>query len=259
MSSIADASRYMSSRSSGVTNVRFRRLITSRVSRSPSVSSSRMSRSRSRLAGQSASRSTSACPISRAFADASVKRSKNSRFCGVRRSGMPRCIPVHQIETRRWLGSAAVAADEQRTLTSGSRVLVYASAGALFAIALVVAALRVGEQAGRLSDWQALALGVTQGFSELLPISSSGHLILVPWLANWTYLEHHESFNKTFDVSLHLGTLVAVVAYFWGDVVRYVAAFIVVVRNRVIRTDDERLSVGIAIATVPAAIVGALG
>jgi undecaprenyl-diphosphatase len=152
-----------------------------------------------------------------------------------------------------------VAADEERTLTNRSRRIVYASAGVLFAIALLVAALRLGEKTGRLSDWQALALGVTQGFSELLPISSSGHLILVPWLANWTYLEHHESFNKTFDVSLHLGTLVAVVAYFWSDVVRYVAAFIVVVRNRVIRTDDERLSVGIAIATIPAAIVGALG
>jgi undecaprenyl-diphosphatase len=152
-----------------------------------------------------------------------------------------------------------VAADVDRTLTSRSRGPVYASAAVLFAIALVVAALRIGERAGRLSDWQALALGATQGFSELLPVSSSGHLILVPWLANWTYLAHHESFNKTFDVSLHLGTLVAVVAYFWSDVVRYVAAFVAVVRSRAIRTDNERLSVGIAIATIPAAIVGALG
>ena len=152
-----------------------------------------------------------------------------------------------------------MTADDERELKAVSRPLVYGSAGILFAISVIVAASRVGEKAGRLSDWQALALGATQGFSELLPISSSGHLILVPWLANWTYLEHHESFNKTFDVALHLGTLVAVVAYFWSDVVRYVAAFVVVVRERVIRTDDERLSVGIAIATIPAAIVGALG
>ena len=152
-----------------------------------------------------------------------------------------------------------MAADEARELKSLSRPLVYGSAGILFAISIIVAAFRLGEKAGRLSDWQALALGATQGFSELLPISSSDHLILVPWLANWTYLEHHESFNKTFDVALHLGTLVAVVAYFWSDVVRHVAAFVVVVRKRVIRTDDERLSVGIAIATIPAAIVGALG
>jgi undecaprenyl-diphosphatase len=151
------------------------------------------------------------------------------------------------------------AADERRALAVRSRGLVYGAAAVLFALSLVIAALRLGEKAGRLSDWQALALGVTQGFSELLPISSSGHLILVPWLANWTYLEHHESFNKTFDVSLHLGTLVAVVAYFWSDAVKYVAAFVQVVRRRAIRSDDERLSVGIAIATVPAAIVGALG
>ena len=123
----------------------------------------------------------------------------------------------------------------------------------------MLAALRVGEQAGRLSDWQALALGATQGFSELLPISSSGHLILVPWLADWKYLEAHPDFNKTFDVALHLGTLVAVVAYFWADVLIYLRAFIKAVGARAIRTDDERLAVGIAIATVPAAIAGALG
>jgi undecaprenyl-diphosphatase len=150
-------------------------------------------------------------------------------------------------------------ADRRRSLTVRSRGLVYGIAGALFAFSLVLAALRVGERAGRLSDWQALALGTTQGFSELLPISSSGHLILVPWLADWRYLETHADFNKTFDVALHLGTLISVVAYFWADVVRYVRAFFAALGARAIRTDDERLSVGIAIATVPAAIAGALG
>ena len=90
-------------------------------------------------------------------------------------------------------------------------------------MAVVLAAFRVGERAGRLSDWQALVLGVTQGLTELLPVSSSGHLILVPWIVDWRYLEAHPDFNKTFDVALHLGTLVAVVAYFWSDIVRYVA------------------------------------
>jgi undecaprenyl-diphosphatase len=150
-------------------------------------------------------------------------------------------------------------ADERRSLTVRSRGLVYAAAGVLFLLAVLLAALRVGERAGRLSDWQALVLGTTQGFSELLPISSSGHLILVPWLAQWHYLETHETFNKTFDVALHLGTLVAVVAYFWADVVRYVRAWFASVGARAIRTPEERLAWAIAIATVPAAIAGALG
>ena len=105
------------------------------------------------------------------------------------------------------------------------RALVYVSASALITVAVVLASLGVGEEAGKLSDWQAFTLGVTQGITELLPISSSGHLILVPWVADWHYLEAHPDFNKTFDVALHLGTLVAVVAYFWADVVRYVRAW----------------------------------
>src|SRR6476659_4454913 len=136
---------------------------------------------------------------------------------------------------------------------------VYVAATLIFLVAVVMAALRIGEKPGRLSDWQALVLGIVQGATELLPISSSGHLILVPWAANWHYPETHESFNKTFDVALHLGTLVAVVAYFWNDILIYLRAFIKAVGARAIRTDDERLAVGIAIATVPAAIAGALG
>jgi undecaprenyl-diphosphatase len=136
---------------------------------------------------------------------------------------------------------------------------VYAGAGAIFVVAVVLAAFRVGERAGRLSDWQALVLGVVQGATELLPISSSGHLILVPWIADWRYLETHESFNKTFDVALHLGTLVAVVLYFWNDIVRYVTAWVGSIRKRSVTTADERIAWAVAAATIPAAIAGAAG
>jgi undecaprenyl-diphosphatase len=134
-----------------------------------------------------------------------------------------------------------------------------ALAGAALGLAIVLALLGVGDAPGKLSDWQAFALGVTQGATELLPISSSGHLILVPWLAGWTYLQDHPDFNKTFDVALHLGTLIAVVLYFWEEVVRYTTAWFRSVGKRRIETVDERISWYIAAATVPAAIAGAAG
>jgi undecaprenyl-diphosphatase len=135
----------------------------------------------------------------------------------------------------------------------------YLAAGALFLVALLLAALGVGDRAGALTDWQALTLGVTQGLTELLPISSSGHLILVPWLADWRYLETHDSFNKTFDVALHLGTLVAVVVYFWEDVVLYVRAWFRSVARRSISGPDERIAWYVFAATIPAALAGAAG
>ena len=141
---------------------------------------------------------------------------------------------------------------------SRARVAV-ALSGVALVLALVLAALRVGEAPGKLSDWQALILGVTQGATELLPISSSGHLILVPWAAGWRYLEDHPDFNKTFDVALHLGTLVAVIIYFWNDVARLVGAWFASLRRRQIRNDDERVAWYVAVATVPAAIAGAAG
>ena len=104
------------------------------------------------------------------------------------------------------------------------RSLVFGVAGAALALAVVLTLLGVGDDPAALTDGQALVLGLVQGLTELLPISSSGHLILVPWAADWTYLEQHDRFNQTFDVALHLGTLVAVGAYFWHDIVKLVGA-----------------------------------
>jgi len=110
-----------------------------------------------------------------------------------------------------------------------------------------------------MSEWEALLLGIVQGLTEFLPISSSGHLILVPWVQDYTFLKEHESFNKTFDVALHVGTLFAVVSYFWRDLLRMAAGFLRTLRTRAIETTDERLAWVIAIGTIPAVIVGGLG
>ena len=136
---------------------------------------------------------------------------------------------------------------------------IYAVAAALLAVAILLAALRVGEEPGALSGWQALVLGIVQGLTEFLPISSSGHLILVPWLADWTYLREDDAFNATFDVGLHIGTLVAVAAYFRRDVAALLVAWLRSVRRRAVTGPDERLAWLVALATVPAAIIGALG
>jgi undecaprenyl-diphosphatase len=101
----------------------------------------------------------------------------------------------------------------------------------------------------------AIVLGITQGLSEFLPISSSGHLRLVPWLFGWDDFAHQPSLEKTFDVALHLGTLVGAVAYFRHDVVRYVRA---AVRRDARATTDGRVAWLLVVSTLPAAVTGAL-
>jgi undecaprenyl-diphosphatase len=110
-----------------------------------------------------------------------------------------------------------------------------------------------------MSELEALLLGIVQGLTEFLPISSSGHLILVPWLQDYTFLENHEAFNKTFDVALHAGTLIAAISYFRHEVISFTAAFVRSLRRRAIETVDERIAWAIAIGTVPAVLAGGIG
>jgi undecaprenyl-diphosphatase len=103
---------------------------------------------------------------------------------------------------------------------------------------------------------QAVVMGVVQGLTEFLPVSSSGHLILVPWLLGWD-----EPFvtSLAFSVMLHLGTLVALLGYFAGDWIRLVGAGLASLRDRSIRDDPwRRLAWVLLAATIPAAIIGGL-
>ena len=109
------------------------------------------------------------------------------------------------------------------------------------------------EATGTVSIFHAIVLGITQGLSEYLPISSSGHLVLVPWLFGWDDFAGNPSLEKTFDVALHLGTLGGATAYFRKDLVRITrAAF------RAPKSSDGRLGWLILLSAVPAAVTGAL-
>lgn len=97
---------------------------------------------------------------------------------------------------------------------------------------------------------QALLLGLIQGLAEFLPISSSAHLALTPWVMGWR--DH----GLAFDVALHLGTLVALAWYFRRDWVALTRSGLEVVRWRRIETPDQRRAMFIVLATMPAGLVG---
>jgi undecaprenyl-diphosphatase len=97
---------------------------------------------------------------------------------------------------------------------------------------------------------QAIVLGILQGATEFIPVSSSGHLVLVPWLLGW------ESPGLTFDTVVHWGTLVAVLAYFWRDWLMLISAWFRGLFRWDWRDPDARLLWLIILGTIPAAIIG---
>jgi len=115
---------------------------------------------------------------------------------------------------------------------------------------------------------QAVVLGLVQGFSEFLPISSSGHLALIPQLTNWTYL------GKPFDVALHFGTLLALLGHFQDEIQRLLTGSLALVRRSIPRkplpgqtrnsmhrlsrefSRDERLALAVGLASLPAGLAG---
>ncbi|HEX5014884.1 MAG TPA: undecaprenyl-diphosphate phosphatase [Candidatus Limnocylindrales bacterium] len=101
---------------------------------------------------------------------------------------------------------------------------------------------------------QAIAMGIVQGLTEFLPISSSGHLIIVPYLAGW---DDPFITSLAFSVMLHIGTLIALLLYFWRDWARIVPAGLATIRDRSFNGEsDRRLAWLLVVATIPALIVG---
>ncbi len=111
--------------------------------------------------------------------------------------------------------------------------------------------------------WQAIVLGIVQGLTEFLPISSSGHLIIFPWILGW------ETPGLSFDAALHLGTLLAVIVFFRREIMRMIKAIPHALSNPVglltapgstqaDRDLDARLGLLIAVATIPGLVIGVL-
>lgn len=101
---------------------------------------------------------------------------------------------------------------------------------------------------------QAIILGIVQGLTEYLPVSSSAHLVLVPWALGWEF-EPNAAF--AFDVLVQMGTLVAVVVYFWKDLLQMLRAVLTALRERKLTQDPYvRLACWIVLGTIPAVVAG---
>ncbi len=107
-----------------------------------------------------------------------------------------------------------------------------------------------------MSIFQAVILGIVQGLTEFIPVSSSGHLVLIPHLLGW-HFEQSQAF--IFDVLVQWGTLFAVFVYFWRDLVDIASAFCKgLISGKPFASEDARMGWYLIIATIPAVVVGLL-
>ncbi len=107
-----------------------------------------------------------------------------------------------------------------------------------------------------MSLFQAVILGIVQGLTEFIPVSSSGHLVLVPHVLGWRF-DQSQAF--IFDVLVQWGTLFAVIVYFRRDLMEIAAAFFkALISGKPFATDDARMGWYLIIATIPAVVVGLL-
>jgi len=105
-----------------------------------------------------------------------------------------------------------------------------------------------------MSIWQSIILGAIQGLTEFLPISSSGHLVIVPHLLGWRFSEQQ---TFVFDVLVQWGTLLAVIVYYWNDLIRILVGFVqALLARRPFGTQDARLGWYLILATIPAVVIG---
>lgn len=106
-----------------------------------------------------------------------------------------------------------------------------------------------------MSVLHAIILGIIQGLTEFLPISSSGHLILVPTLLKWHEMDD-QVLNKVFDIALHFGTFLAVVTYFWRDIGRMLRGLVESRHGLSPKHPERRLAWMVVISSIPAVLVG---
>ena len=103
----------------------------------------------------------------------------------------------------------------------------------------------------------ALILGFVQGMTEFLPVSSSGHLAIVPWLFGWDDFGANNALENAFDVALHLGTLIGAIVYLRSDIARYSKAAVSWMRSSESSSGYSRIAIFLALTVIPTGLIGA--